>query len=170
MVKLKGIKEHDVVSQDEEPTNRQDFRKPEPRMRMLAVLLLLGAVFIVAYWLNYFFVGTVNVVPDYWYSAYQDSFPVADGWMALCMLLAGIGLWRGKWAGVLFGLMAGSALIFLATMDIAFNIEHGLYTLLSKSGAMVTEVWINASTLGFGIATLVICWRAAKVENQNSDY
>jgi len=130
-------------------------------MKILSALLILGAVVTLAYWANYFLAGDVRVLPDYWYSAFEDSFPVADGWMALCMLVAGIGLWRGTRAGALFGLMAGSALIYLAAMDITFNVEHGLYALLPKSGPMLTEAWINASSLGLGIATLVMSWRAA---------
>src|SRR5512135_703356 len=98
-------------------------------MKILAVLLILGAVITLAYWLNYFIAGDVRVLPDYWYSAFEDAFPVADGWMALTMLLAGIGLWRGTRSGALFGLMAGSALLYLAGMDITFNVEHGLYGL-----------------------------------------
>jgi hypothetical protein len=26
-----------------------------------------------------------------WYTAFESSFPVADGWMAFCMLVSGIG-------------------------------------------------------------------------------
>ena len=129
-------------------------------MRILSSLLILGAVITFAYWANYFVAGDVRVLPDYWYSAFEDSFLVADGWMALCMLLAGIGLWRGTKSGALFGLMAGSALIYLAAMDITFNVEHGLYALLPHSGAMITEAWINASSLGLGVATLLMSWRA----------
>jgi hypothetical protein len=130
-------------------------------MKILAVFLVLGAVVTLAYWANYFIAGDVRVLPDYWYSAFEDAFPVADGWMALCMLVAGIGLWRGSRAGALAGLMAGSALVYLAAMDITFNVEHGLYGLLPKSGAMWTETWINASSLGLGLATLIMSWRAA---------
>ena len=130
-------------------------------MKMLSALLILGAVVTLAYWLNYFIAGDVRVLPDYWYGAFEDAFPVADGWMALCMLLAGIGLWRGTRTGALFGLMAGSALLYLAAMDITFNVEHGLYSLLPKSGPMFTEAWINVSSLGLGIATLLMSWRAA---------
>lgn len=130
-------------------------------MKILAALLILGAAVTLAYWANYFIAGDVRVLPDYWYSAFEDSFPAADGWMALCMLLAGIGLWRGTASGARFGLMASSALIYLAAMDITFNIEHGLYALLPKSGPMLTETSINASSLGLGVATLVMSWRAA---------
>ncbi|HTP77238.1 MAG TPA: hypothetical protein VMJ73_09685 [Rhizomicrobium sp.] len=130
-------------------------------MRILAALLVLGAAVTVAYWLNYFLAGDVRVLDAYWYGAFEDSFPVADGWMAACMFAAGIGLWRGTRNGALFGLMAGSALIYLAGMDITFNVEHGLYALLPKSGPMLTETWINASSLGLGIATLIMSWRRA---------
>lgn len=130
-------------------------------MKILAALLILGAVITVAYWLNYFIAGDVRVLSDTWYTYFEDAFPVADFWMAACMAAAGIGLWRGTRNGALFGLMAGSALLYLAAMDITFNVEHGLYALLSSSGPMLTEAWINASSLGLGIATLIMSWRAA---------
>jgi hypothetical protein len=131
-------------------------------MKILAALLIIGAVVTLAYWANYYIAGDVRVLSTYWYGAFEDAFPVADGWMALTMLLAGIGLWRGTRNGALFGLMAGSALLYLAGMDITFDVEHGLYALLPKSGAMITEAWINASSLGLGIATLIMSWRAAR--------
>jgi hypothetical protein len=135
--------------------------------RILAALLILGAGVTGAYWLNYFIAGDVRVLSDYWYGAFEDSFPVADGWMALCMLVAGIGLWHGARYGALFGLMAGSALIYLAGMDITFNFEHGLYALMPKSGAMLTEAWINASSLGLGVVTLVMSWLRAATRSSS---
>jgi hypothetical protein len=131
-------------------------------MKVLAALLILGAVITVAYWLNYFIAGDVRVLPDTWYTYFEDAFPVADGWMALCMFIAGVGLWRGTPNGALWGLMAGSALLYLAGMDVTFNVEHGLYALLPKSGPMLTEALINASSLSLGIATLTMSWRAAR--------
>ena len=131
-------------------------------MKILAALLIVGAVVTVAYWVNYFIAGDVRVLSDAWYTYFEDAFPVADGWMALCMAVAGVGLWRGSRNGALWGLMAGSALLYLAGMDITFNVEHVLYALLPASGPMWTEAWINASSLGLGIATLLMSWRAAR--------
>jgi hypothetical protein len=130
-------------------------------VKILSVLLILGAVVTLAYWTNYFIAGDVRVLSTVWYAAFEDSFPAADAWMALCMLIAGIGLWRGARWGALWGLMAGSALLYLAGMDITFNLEHGLYALLPRSGPMLTETWINATSLGLGIATLLLSWRVA---------
>jgi len=128
-------------------------------MKILAALLILGAVVTIAYWANYFIAGDVRVLSDTWYTYFEDAFPVADGWMALCMAGAGIGLLRGTRTGALWGLMAGSALLYLAGMDITFNLEHGLYAL--RSGPMLTETGINAASLGLGIATTIMSWRAA---------
>jgi hypothetical protein len=129
--------------------------------RILAGTLFAAALVTLAYWLNYFLAGDVRVLPDYWYAAFEDSFPVADGWMSLCMLGAGVGLWRGSLDGARFGLLAASALLYLAAMDITFNIEHGLYALLPNSGPMLTEAAINAASLALGLATLVMSWRRA---------
>lgn len=129
--------------------------------RVLGALLILAATVTVAYWLNYFVLGDVSVSTETWYTAFEDAFPIADGWMSLCMLAAGIGLWRDSRYGALFGLMAGSALVYLAAMDITFNVEHGLYAMLSSSGAMVIEAIINVTSLALGIATLLMCWRRA---------
>lgn len=131
--------------------------------RILGSLLLLGAAVTIAYWANYFAGGDVRVVPDLWYSAFEDAFPVADGWMTLCLIGAGIGFWRGKRSAPLFGLMAGSALLYLAALDITFNVERGLYALLPASGAMVTEAIINVASFALGVTTVAMCWRRALV-------
>ena len=128
-------------------------------MKILAALLVTGAVITVVYWANYYIAGDVRVLTVTWYTYFEDAFPVADGWMALCMLLAGIGLLRGTRAGALWGLMAGSALLYLAAMDITFDVEHHLYAL--RSGPVLTEMAINATSLALGIATLVMSWRTA---------
>jgi hypothetical protein len=132
--------------------------------RILSGLLLLGAAVTIAYWVNYFVAGDVRVVPDLWYSAFEDAFPVADGWMCICMIAAGVGFLRGKRSAPLFGLMAASALLYLAAMDITFNVERGLYRLLPASGAMVTEAVINVASLALGVTTLTMCWRRAKAQ------
>jgi hypothetical protein len=131
--------------------------------RILSVILILTAITTVAYWVNYFTGGDVRVVDARWYSAFEDAFPVSDGWMAVSALLAGIGLWRGGASGARFGLLAGSALLFLAGMDITFNVENGLYAMLATSAAMKFELLINVWTLALGIWTIVVCWKSAVV-------
>ncbi|MGA7712970.1 MAG: hypothetical protein WCA81_13785 [Rhizomicrobium sp.] len=127
--------------------------------RILAVLLVLTGIGTMLYWVNYFAAGDVRVVSERWYTAFEDSFPLADSWMAITAVVAGIGLWRGVPWGTRAGLLAGSALIFLAAMDITFNIENGLYALAATSAPMQFEIAINLWTLVLGLITIVASWQ-----------
>jgi hypothetical protein len=127
--------------------------------RALAALLLISAAVTAFYWWSYFTGGDVMVLQDRWYTAFESSFPVADGWMALCMAVAGIGLFMDRAWGPRFGLMAGSALLYLAAMDITFDVENGMYALAAANDAMKFEAFINASSVILGVWTLLASWR-----------
>jgi hypothetical protein len=134
------------------------------KTRLLAALLLLSAVVTVLYWVNYYSGGDVRVSDARWYTAYEGSFPVADGWMAFCLLMAGIGLWAGRPWGARFGLLAGSALLYLAAMDITFDVENGLYALAAHSDPMKFEIVINVWSLALGVATVLFSWRQSTAQ------
>jgi hypothetical protein len=127
--------------------------------RVLAVLLVVAALVTAYYWWSYFAGGDVMVTNARWYTAFESSFPVADGWMSVCAALAGIGLWLGRPWGPRFGLMAASAILYLAAMDITFDIENGMYALTSGNDAMKFEVFINITCLILGVWTLIVSWR-----------
>lgn len=126
--------------------------------RALAALLILGAAVTALYWWNFFAGGDVAASRERWYLAFESSFPAADAWMAICMLGAGLGLWSGKSWGAKLGLLAGSALVYLAAMDIAFDLENGMYALAATNDAMKFEIFINASTLLLGVWSIALCW------------
>jgi hypothetical protein len=126
--------------------------------RVLGVSLIVGAIVTGLYWWSYFTGGDVMTTHERWYTAFESSFPMADGWMALCVAGAGAGfVMQRSWAAPL-GLMAGSALIYLAAMDITFNVQNGMYAWASANDAMKFEVFINAATLILGVWTLVASW------------
>ena len=129
--------------------------------KILSALLILGAVVTGFYWWSYFTGGDVMVLHERWNTAFESSFPVADGWMALCMLAAGIGLWNGRPWGARAGLLAGSALIYLAAMDITFDVENGMYALARADDAMKFEIFINVTTVLLGLWTILASWRRA---------
>ncbi len=122
--------------------------------RILGALLILGAGVTVLYWWSYFTGGDVMVLRARWYMAFESSFPVADGWMALCMLAAGVGFVLQRRFAAPFGLMAGAALLYLAAMDITFDLENRLYSRAGTNSAMQFEIFINAATVLLGIAAL----------------
>jgi hypothetical protein len=126
--------------------------------RILGVLLIVGAIVTGLYWWSYFSGGDVMTTHERWYTAFESSFPVADGWMALCMAAAGAGLIANRpWASQL-GLMAGSTLIYLTCMDVTFNVENGMYTLAATNDAMKFEIFINLTTAVLGVWTLIASW------------
>ncbi len=126
---------------------------------VLSVCLILTAIVTVAYWIDYFTSAEVAVVPARWYTAFESAFPAADAWMALTSLLAGIAYWRGSPRAGALALLAGSALLYLAAMDITFNVENGLYPLARASNAMRFEMLINGWSLVLGVATVAVGWR-----------
>ena len=128
--------------------------------RVLSVLLVVAAIVTGYYWWSYFVGGgDVMVSTARWYTAFESSFPVADAWMSLCAAVAGIGLWLDRPWGARFGLMAASAIFYLAAMDITFDIENGMYALTDGNDAMKFEVFINVTCLILGVWTLIVSWR-----------
>lgn len=137
--------------------------------RILGVLLLIGAAVTAFYWWDYFSGGDVMVLRTRWYTAFESSFPVADGWMALCMTVSGVGfLLRQRFAAP-WGLMAGATLLYLAAMDITFDVENGFYALAATNRAMRFEIFINVTTVLLALATLLISARAIRRGLTNLD-
>jgi hypothetical protein len=127
--------------------------------RALGAILILTALTTLAYWINYFTSGDVAVIPARWYTAYESSFPVADAWLAVCAFFAGLGYLFGWPSTGRLGLLAGSALLYLAAMDVTFDIENHLYPLAAHSAAMQFEIVINVWSLVLGLVTVVASWR-----------
>ncbi|MGO9599161.1 MAG: hypothetical protein ACLP7Q_14325 [Isosphaeraceae bacterium] len=120
---------------------------------LLAALLIATAVGMTAYWVDFFTRGAVHAIEEDWYIRFEKAFPIADGWIAVCCLAAAVGLLGGQPSGELFAALASGSLIYLALLDIMFNLQNGLYRLLPRSAAMWGEVVINAWTLLLGIGS-----------------
>jgi hypothetical protein len=122
---------------------------------VLGVLLVAAAVVTVAYWLDFFIRGSVNVVDEDWYIRFERAFPAADALLALTSAVAGVGLLVGSPWGTAAGLVAAGAFLFLGLMDTLFNLENGLYRFLPGSGPMWAELVINVASLVLGVWLLV---------------
>jgi len=123
---------------------------------ILSVLLVISAIGLIYYWVDFYLRKGVQVIQEDWYLKFQKSFPVADMWLAVCALLGAVGLLTEQNYGLLFSLLAAISLIFLALMDITFNIKNKLYRLVGESREMVFEVVINLWSLLLGII-LIVC-------------
>jgi hypothetical protein len=125
-------------------------------------ILLFGFAATAAYWIVWFFVDRELLASAHTasYYAFENAFPAADAWMALCALLGAISLKRRRASALLFCLAAGSASLYLAGMDILFDLENGIYRAPTGDwGGVVVEMVINLATLFIGAVVLVWAWR-----------
>jgi hypothetical protein len=119
--------------------------------------LLITFVATLAYWLIYYTSGDVQVRQDEVYLAFENAFPAADTWMAICALLGAIGLLRKRIWGFLFGLLAASSLVYLGLMDVTFDLNQGIYALGGVDTAI--EVLINLFCLIVGPLIIIYLWK-----------
>jgi uncharacterized membrane protein (DUF2068 family) len=128
-----------------------------PGTHVAAGYLAVVAVLTTLYWIDFFTWGGVHVRDDAVYLAFEKAFPLADAWMAACSLLGAIGLWRRRSWGLLFGLLAASAQVFLACMDVLFNLNEDNYAIVSA--AMAAEILINLGLLIGAPLLIAFLWR-----------
>lgn len=130
--------------------------KPSVPDRIHALLMLAGAGAIAAYWADWFSRGRVRVADDREYITFEESFPLADAYLAACLLSSGHALWRGHPSAVPLGIAGGSAAVFLGLMDLLFDIRRG--NLSGNTAEMQTEKAIIAACLTLGPWTMVRLW------------
>jgi hypothetical protein len=57
---------------------------------------------------------------------HEKSFPLPDlGWVLPCLIVAALGLLMEQKFGYFFSALAGSGMMFLGLIDLAFNIQNG---------------------------------------------
>jgi len=130
-----------------------------------------GAEFVVAlgiflFWIAFFTQETVSINDPHLkeiYMAFESAFPLADFYLALMLIIGGIGLLKNMLYGYFFSVVAGASLIFLGILDVSFNFQNGLYSIGIQEAAF--NVLINLACLSFGIYLLFAIWRSKKMGN-----
>jgi hypothetical protein len=126
---------------------------------ILAVLLIISALGTVYYWADFYFIGEAQVLDEEWYVRFEKAFTVADLWgVIVCSLIGAVGLLTEQSYGQFFSLLAAGSMIFLALMDITFNLQNKLYPLIAVSNRMVFKLLINLWFLVLGISLAFYLW------------
>ena len=123
------------------------------RRRVVGILVAV-IVIDVAYWVAWYADRSLvasNTRPAYY--EFENAFPLADGWLAICCLGALLALRVRSGFALLWLLMAGGAAVYLFGMDVLYDLEHGIWW---SSGGGVVELGINILT--GGVALLLLRW------------
>jgi len=126
------------------------------RRAVIGVLWATG-VGTILYWIAFFSTGEVRASAAPCYLAFEHAFPAADGWMAIACLAAAEGLRRNREWALLWGIAAGSAVVFLGCMDVLYDLENDIYAAMTP--AEIGETVINAWCVLVGPALLAYFWR-----------
>jgi len=123
-------------------------------LKTIAVLELLTGIGLILFWILFFTVGLAPKNPPQGYFAYEHSFPLPDGLLAILLLVAGTLLMLNNPLGINLSLIAAGALVFLGVLDFSFNIQNGLYK--TSKVDLLLNAFINVWCVGFGVAIIVL--------------
>jgi hypothetical protein len=129
---------------------------PMKERRAMAGVLLGASVLVVAYWVAWF--AHRSLVASETTAAYQqfeDAFPLADGWLALCLVAGAHGLVTRRRTALLWLLAGGGAGLYLFGMDVLYDLQHGVW---GKGVNGLVELVINLLTLGLSLFVLRWTW------------
>jgi hypothetical protein len=127
---------------------------------VIAVMELAVAIGIIAFWAAFFSTDMVSIEDSRLkevYLAFESAFPVADFYLAIMLIIGGIGLLKRRFYGTVFSLMAGASLIFLGLLDVSFNTQQGIYSLGVEEAVM--NIFINSICIGFGTYLVRSVWK-----------
>ena len=129
-----------------------------PQGRTAVIVALWGAAVLnLLYWVSFFTDGAVQSSHDPVYLGFEAAFPAADAWLGITSIFCAEGLRRRHPWGVLFGIAAGSAWMYLGLMDALYSLEHSMYAHLSAE--MLGEVAIELTCFTFGPLLMWYVWR-----------
>lgn len=136
----------------------------KPSKTMLT-LLFFTAGGTTMYWILVFLgvFPVTDIVPGYtdWFM----SFPMADAWMAACAAISGVFLLKGDRRAGVFGICAGSAMIFLGLCALLYGINTGLLFRLNVDEAI--EICIKIYCLSVGSYFIYKSWKLLEPEQQD---
>jgi hypothetical protein len=122
------------------------------RVASIAVLELLFAAGIIAFWIL-FFAGQMSTPADaplrQVYLGYERAFPAADGCLSLGLCAAAFSIFRRKPIGATLTAACGGAAVFLGILDASFNLQNGMYQLDLVEG--LTCAAVNAACIIVGL-------------------
>ena len=123
---------------------------------VLSAFMGLTALLTALFWVL-FFANKIEATETEQDDAFERAFPLADSWMIATSLVAAPNLIKMNRKGFFAGAASGSAMIFLACMDILYSLENKKYWPLNGDRAqmLVIHTW----TITLGATVLCLLWK-----------
>jgi hypothetical protein len=86
---------------------------------------------------------------------FENAFPLADGWLALCLVAGAWCLQMRRRVALLWLLAGGGASLYLFGMDVLYDLQHGVW---GKGANGIVELVINLLTLSLALFVLRWTW------------
>lgn len=132
-----------------------------PGSGVIMGILIFGIVATIAYWGIWFGVDRDILASAHTseYYAFENSFPLADAWMAATGVAATWALLRRRAASFFWCIASGAISVYLGMLDVLFDLENGIYTAADgNTGGVVVELIINVLTLSLGAVVMLWAW------------
>lgn len=133
-----------------------DMDKRPVAISVLSALLAFTGLATALFWIL-FFAKKIQATETEQDEAFERAFPLADSWMISTALVAAPNLLKMNSTGFFSGVAAGSAMIFLACMDILYSLENKKYWPLNGDRAQMLV--IHTFTMVLGSSTLALLWK-----------
>lgn len=133
-----------------------DEKKRPWSLTLLSGLLGFTGLATAAFWIL-FFAGKMEATETEQDEAFERAFPVADSWMIMCALTAARNILKMNRKGFFAGAAAGSAMMFLACMDMLYSLENKKYWPLDSDRAQMLVIHTWSMTLA--VTTLRLLWK-----------
>lgn len=125
-------------------------------VRGIRIMLVVAIVTLVAYWAIWFTQRSwIESDTSAAYLAFENAFPLADGWLGLTCVLAFAALGRRSPTALLWLVASGSAGLYLFGLDVLYDLQNDIY---GKGVGGVIEAAINLITLAFAVIALRWAW------------
>jgi hypothetical protein len=125
--------------------------------RTVEAMLVIAIVLDIVYW-TIWFTNRDWIASEHRqaYYEFENAFPIADLWLGIACVLALVMLRRRHESALFWLVCAGSAGLYLFSMDFLYDVENGIF---AKGGGGAFEAVIVLLTLIFSVTLLTFSWR-----------
>ena len=124
---------------------------------IMAVLQILLGVGFAGFWIIFYFTEYKNPKMGECDFKHEKSFPLPDlGWIMPCLFIAGIGILMGQKFGYFFSALAGSGMMFIGLIDLAYDIQNEMFK--KKEFSTYMGSLIILIMLIFGPILIIYAW------------